>query len=285
VSKDPLTPFPLNGIDLATVSNEQLVLLGQSAPVLYHLLGTTIVRLSVNLILKFGSEIQMQEIEAMKCALSRTSVPTPKLHRYFFTHDKSRLLEKWGYIVSDYVEGNTLSDISNDLGPEQLQDIFGQIADIVSQLQAVHFDQPGPLGGGRCRGFWFSMYEAGPFHNKEQFNAWFTRNLEAGKRFGQARKDLPPFNYDSFVLVHQDLQPDNLILDPDGKVWIIDWGNAGAYPAIFESASIRMSLALLSTCKEFNDLLLPLIYDDAAERDHLEGAIWGILTGLIHRQG
>lgn len=274
MSKDPSTSFPLDGIDLATVSDKQLISLSKISPVIYRLWSTNVVRLSINLVLKFGDAIQMQEIEAMKCVLSRTKVPTPKLHRYFFTRPESSDFCQCGYIVMDYVEGNTLFDIWDTIDQEKRTDIFSQIADIVSQLQTVHFDQPGPLGGGRCRGFWFTDYEAGPFDNKEEFNVWFTHKLEISKQFGRARKDLPPFGYNSFVLVHQDLNPKNLILDSCGKVWIVDWGNAGAYPAIFEAARMCES----SIFDEFNALLLPRIYNDAAEREHLMGVIWSILV-------
>jgi serine/threonine protein kinase len=272
-SRDSSTSFPLNGIDLASISDEQLILMGQTAPVIYSLWSTRIVRLSVNLILKFGKAIQMQEIEAMKCVLSKTTVLTPKLHRYFFTQSESTF-DRCGYIVMDYVEGDTLFDIWNTISQEKCIDIFGQIASIVSQLQAADFEQPGPLGGGRCRGFWFTDYEAGPFNNREEFNAWFTHKLEISKQFGHAEKDLPPFDYTSFVLVHQDINPKNLVLDSGGKVWIIDWGNAGAYPAIFEAATMCES----SRFPEFNALLLPHIYNNTAEREHLLGFIWGVLV-------
>lgn len=216
----------------------------------------------------------MQEVEAMECVLSRTNIPTPKLRRYFFTQRGSPTSSQCGYIVMDYVDGKTLFETWNDIGPEKRTGIFEQIADTVSQLQDLRFDRPGPLGGGCCRGFWFSDYGAGPFNKSEEFNAWFTNKLEISKKVGRAKKDLPPFKYTSFVSVHQDLNPKNLILDSAGKVWIIDWGNAGAYPAIFEAATMCES----SRFDEFNALILPHIYNDAAERDHLMGALWAIMS-------
>jgi len=271
-SKNPSTPFPLNGIDLDTVSNEELISLGKTSPVIYSLGPTKIVRLSLNLLLKFGDAIQMQEVEAMKCALSRTTVRTPKLHRYFFTESNSGISDHCGYIVMDYVEGDILFRIWDSTDQEKREDIIRQVTDIVSQLQAVRFDKPGPLGGGRCRGFWFTEYDAGPFENKEEFNAWLTHKLEISKMVGQAKKDLPPFNFNSFVLVHHDLNPMNLMLDPSGNVWIIDWGAAGAYPPIFEAAT----MSARSRFPEFSELLLPHIYNNAEEIQHLMNILWGI---------
>lgn len=69
-----------------------------------------------------------------------------------------------------------------------------------------------------------------------------------------------------------DINPTNLILDPDGKVSIIDWGRAGAHPPILEAA--RMSVR--SRFKEFSELVLPCIEYDAEGIEHLKGVLWGI---------
>jgi aminoglycoside phosphotransferase (APT) family kinase protein len=267
-----MTPFPLNRINLDTRSNEELISLGETAPVIYSFGSTKVVRLSVGLVLKFGDAIQTQEVEAMKCVLSRTNVPTPKLRRYFFfTESQSGFPDECGFIVMDYLEGDVLFDIWNHLDDEKRKDIIQQVADHVSQLQAVHFEKPGPLGGGRCRGFWFTDYDAGPFENKNEINAWFTHKLEISKAVSQANKQLPPFDVNSFVLVHHDLNPVNLMLDSSGKVWIIDWGAAGAYP-ILEAGTMTAR----SRFKDFSNQLLPHIYNNQDEIQHLMGVLWGI---------
>ena len=40
------------------------------------------------------------------------------------------------------------------------------------------------------------------------------------------------------VLTHQDIAPRNLILDPFGQLWLIDWAYVGVYPKGFEQSSI-----------------------------------------------
>lgn len=220
----------------------------------------------------------MPEIEAMRLVLSRTTVATPRVHRYFFTKSESRIVDQCGYLVMDYIEGKTVEEIWDTVSHEQRTSIVSQVAGYVSQLRSIHFDEPGPLGGGKCRGFWFSMYEAGPFTNRAEFNAWFTRKLQMSKKFGYADKALPDFDYSTFVLLHNDLQPKNLILDCTGKIWIIDWGEAGAYPAIFEAAYMWAKSISKTKAESFERHLLLYLYDDPTEREHLMGTRWAIAT-------
>lgn len=43
----------------------------------------------------------------------------------------------------------------------------------------------------------------------------------------------PPFDFQQFVLVHQDISYRNIILDAAGMVWLVGWAHAGAYPRAF----------------------------------------------------
>ncbi len=58
------------------------------------------------------------------------------------------------------------------------------------------------------------------------------------QRSGNARQDIPPFNFLIFVLTHQDISPRNVILDTSGQVWLMDWAFAGAYPPYSEAATL-----------------------------------------------
>ena len=44
-------------------------------------------------------------------------------------------------------------------------------------------------------------------------------------------------DFDNLVMCHLDIHLRNLILDGQGKLWLIDWGFSGAYPPYFEFAS------------------------------------------------
>lgn len=53
--------------------------------------------------------------------------------------------------------------------------------------------------------------------------AWFNHKLTICKHYNHAPADIPPFDFQQFVLVHQDISPRNMILDAAGMVWLVDW--------------------------------------------------------------
>jgi serine/threonine protein kinase len=78
---------------------------------------------------------------------------------------------------------------------------------------------------------------------------------------GNARKNIPLFNFPTFVLPHQDISPRNLVLDPSGQVWLIDWAFACAYPPCFEAAT----LTELVPFPDFSEQLLERIHTNPQE--------------------
>lgn len=85
--------------------------------------------------------------------------------------------------------------------------------------------------------------------------AWFNHKLTVSKDFKRAPEDIPPFQFTKFVLVHKDISPRNIILDIAGRVWLLDWGHAGAYPSAFERAAITEQYRF----PEFNKMLLEVL--------------------------
>jgi hypothetical protein len=49
---------------------------------------------------------------------------------------------------------------------------------------------------------------------------------------------IPPTDQD-FVLTHHDLAPRNLMVDLNGKLWLLDWEYSGFYPIYFEYAAMQ----------------------------------------------
>jgi tRNA A-37 threonylcarbamoyl transferase component Bud32 len=274
-ARDPLTTFPLDNliVDISTMPQETLIAYGKSAPVLHSFGGVNIVRLSHDLVLKSGRGVLASEGETMSYVMKKfPGVRLPKVHRYFSVDCPLSYHGTEGYIVMDYVDGLSLDACWDKLSPDVHKDIATQVGAMVNQLQSVHFDHPGAIGGGVSRGIWFSDYGAGPFTTKAGFENWINWKLELGKACKQASADVPRISCNYFVLVHGDLSPRNVIVDTNDQVWLIDWGCAGFYPPIFEAASAKHQVQF----PKFAELLLPLIYNNAEELLQLENCHYGI---------
>lgn len=152
----------------------------------------------------------------------------------------------------DYIKGQNLGDCWKYLTKYQKNDVICQTAIIIKQLQSISIPTAGPLGGGPCRGKFFTDYGAGPFNSGAEIEAWFNHKLKICKDYNQAPQDTPLFNFQKFVLVHQDISPRNMILNAAGNIYLIDWAHAGAYPPAFERAAIVEQYRF----PEFNEMIL-----------------------------
>ena len=275
-SKDPSHKFPLEGCDIATVSEETLISLVDTAPVLHRFAGTKIVRLSRNLVLKAGADVLPSETYNMRYVAEVTSIRLPRIHRAFNIPGEGYHLTT-GYIVMDYIEGQCLADIWNVLEPERRENVVRQVAEMIRQLQSIHLSTPGPIGGGPCRGMWFTVYGAGPFQDRQQIEDWFNHKLAICKRLKNAKEDTPRFDFQTFVLTHHDICPRNLILDTSEHLWLIDWAFAGAYPPVFEAATIMRQHPFT----DFNQQVLQSINYDPEKIQQLESITYGLSTGAF----
>jgi tRNA A-37 threonylcarbamoyl transferase component Bud32 len=252
---------------------EEIIAYGKVAPALHSLGRTKVVRLSKTLVLKFGTTVLASEGETMRYVATKfPGVRLPQVYRCFNIDHPDSYSGVEGYIFMDYIEGPSLDTCWDELSPDIWESVVEQVAAMVDQLQSVHCDHPGVIGGGISHGMWFSDYGAGPFPTKEVFQKWITWKLNMSKLFKQALPDTLPLQCPCFVLVHGDLSPRNLVLDTSNQVWLIDWGCAGFYPPIFEAASAKHQLHF----KSFSQLLLPLIYNHPEELAQLEDCSYGI---------
>ena len=154
-----------------------MISLVESAPVLYKIGANRIVRLSRDLILKSGPSVLVSDAKTLRFVAAKTQIPVPRVHRAFQVDDKSQYFGTRGYIVIDYIDGEQLGDCWKQLSPEKQEDVVKQTVDIIAQLQDVVLEGAGPIGGGPCRGRFFTDYSAGPFKSGEEMEAWFNHKL------------------------------------------------------------------------------------------------------------
>ncbi|KAB8229917.1 uncharacterized protein BDW43DRAFT_314563 [Aspergillus alliaceus] len=261
--------FPLDDCDISQVSNETLTAFFNTAPALYSYEGTHIIRISRTLILKGGTGTRPCEANILKLVAEAgeregsRAIPLPKVHRTLNIESEDVILGVKCLILMDFVDGRSVEQCWGDLSQAERVDVVSQVASIITTLRSIPLSdqqqqKPGPVGCKCCvaRGFWFTDIGAGPFDSKEHLEAWFNDRLEISQKFHQAPDTVPPFHFDKLVLTHLDIAPRNLILDPDGKVWLIDWGDAGIYPDGFEVALLK---ARRFEAPVYTDMLLEML--------------------------
>ncbi|KAF2755639.1 hypothetical protein EJ05DRAFT_503099 [Pseudovirgaria hyperparasitica] len=255
-ARESSTAFPLDGLtfDISSMPEEDLVAYGNVAPVLYSLASMKVVRLSKSLVMKFGNTVLASEGETMKyVAMKFPKFMLPRVHRCFNIQE-------------------TISYFGDELSPGTRESVIKQVAVMINQLQSIRCDRPGGISGEKSRGMWFSDYGAGPFRSKEVFQDWIAWKLKMSKRYQHALPETLALECSTFVLVHGDISPRNLVLGNNNQIWMIDWGYAGFYPPIFEAATIKHQLQFQS----FSQLLLPHIYNHPEELAQLEACSYGI---------
>ncbi|KAK2738841.1 hypothetical protein FQN55_000397 [Onygenales sp. PD_40] len=275
------TKFPLDGCDISKVSDEALMALFDTAPVLHSYEGTRIVRLSQTLVLKGGinarpCEANILNLVSEKCG---SMIAVPKVHRVLNIETENVFFGCKCLIVMDFIKGKLVEECWEHLSEPERENVVAQVAFMITTLQSILVpQQPGPVGCRTClaRGYWFPDFGAGPFGSKEDLEAWFNNRLAISKRCRKAPDTVPPFRFDKLVLTHHDIAPRNLILGPDGKVVLIDWGDAGIYPEGLEAASLN---ARRSTAPVFTDMLLKIIPKHEEMTWQLKWIIFALTTG------
>ena len=142
--------------------------------------------------------------------------------------------------MKSYIDGQLLDEAWPELSYSIRYDIQEQSYQFMQQLHQLKSDTPGPVGNGISHGAFFTDYGVGPFASKGEMEDWFDGRLAVCRAFGLAHQSQQGFNglFQQLVMCRLDLHPRNLILDHQGKIWLIDWAYAGMYPVYFETASI-----------------------------------------------
>lgn len=251
----PGAQYPIDEEDLSRISQTQLVEAANSAPKIYVGSGVTVARVHPSAVLKYGREVRLSEARTMQYVTDHTTVRLPRVTQAWEEEDDDPADKNTGYILMNYIEGTVLSDFWSNMDREARREVHEQVAEFVRQLHSTVVDSPGPIGGDVCNGAVFTDYGAGPFKSIEGLNACFNERLSVCKQFG-SQLEMRPFTSSDFqplVLCHMDLFPRNIILDPNGKIWLLDWGYAGGYPAHFEEVVLR------GRAKDFTDDLLDVV--------------------------
>jgi hypothetical protein len=164
--------FPLEGRDIVQVTRDEIVNAIDLAPQIHQFLGgPSIARISSSMVVKHGRHIQLCEARNMQYVSEHTDIRLPKVIDAWEVQDRRTDDDdepNIGYIVMECVNGKQLSDIWPDLDPEGRLKVQSQLVEYIHQLRALKMDIPGPVGGGRSEGSFFTDYGAGTLIPKDR---------------------------------------------------------------------------------------------------------------------
>jgi len=210
-------------------------------------LSTTrkIVHISTNTIVKFGFQIDQAEARNMEfVAKNAPSIRVPKTIRTFQKTDECNALIT--YIVMEFIPGTVLSMCWKEMCEDRRENICDQVVNAITTLQSFKLQTIGPIGG---KEYWIAPREVlfSPSGTKAKtsisdLERWYDFALDLCKKMRRQPQDAPVFK-DSFgttlPMTHLDIAPRNIIVQDDDTICIIDWEDAGAYPAHFERMSLE----------------------------------------------
>ncbi|RMZ87185.1 hypothetical protein DV736_g5589, partial [Chaetothyriales sp. CBS 134916] len=221
--------------------------------------GTKVIKLTDQVVVKFGRSVRLQEASAQDLAFKNTDCEVlriPKVYRFF-----SQQESKWdsvGYLVMEKIDGVNLEQ----LGDWDKAEIVSRVTTVLNALHSIPGTCPGPISGGEAYGYLYAQKSSGTefstINDLESYLnerlAFFERKISLG---GQ-----------HLCLCHMDVAPRNFIMDVYGRLCLLDWATAGFYPRYFE----LWSLEFADTCSshQFGPVLLQSLKATAAETMEIE---------------
>jgi serine/threonine protein kinase len=225
-----------------------------------------------SVVVKYGSRVQLWEAQNMHHVASLPHMRVPKVFDAWET-------EEIGYIVMEYIDGRSLRDIWPVIPLDQRLDIYRQTQSMIEVLRQHKLSQPGPIGGGPSnRQTFFTEEGAGPVDSQSEIEGWFNERFHACKGFNRRNRGEPWFNghFNELVMCHLDLHTGNLLLDKQGKIWLIDWEYSGAYPPYFEEIAVPED----QNHPDFTQGLLRTIKTQKYEKD-IERLDFALSSGVL----
>ena len=228
---------------VAFCSSESRERLGQGSDTSF---AGRVVKISESAVIKFGIEVTESEANNQRGAyqlLDPSIVRVPRVYR-FFRQGRN------GYIVMEYIEGQTLTLPNN-------RHIMQRVADVLTHLATISYHIPGPFKSGIPRGLYWPEDEEISFKSMSDLERYFN------SRLSKSGPQLDLSNC-SAVLCHLDIAPRNILRQKDGSICLLDWEFAGFYPRVLE---VVMQRVFLGRDNGFNKILLDYTPDLTEEEE------------------
>ncbi|KAG8674087.1 hypothetical protein FPOAC1_000050 [Fusarium poae] len=141
---------------------------------------TRIVRLPIEPAVHDVWDKVCSEVCTMQYVRDHTNIPIPRVYAYGRSRLRHNTLARQVFIVSDYMDGKSLTKRMLRDSPEDFRRrFFGDIVDIFAQLRRIEFPQGGSLMPNAAVGIWPQFFTS-IFHREEAF----TPQSATDHRFG-----------------------------------------------------------------------------------------------------
>lgn len=144
-------------------------------------------------------------------------------------------------IIMDRITGQTLEQLWPTMGLRQTLRFGWDVRRVVVALRSLRSQSTGGLYTGKVISKWIQginmpVQHAAPAVFTDYLNWWLMR---ACPSVCKPHPELLLRTPSHHVLVHQDLVPRNMIMDSSNRLWIVDWGRAGYFPAFMEALAME----------------------------------------------
>jgi hypothetical protein len=198
----------------------------------YGYYGPRTVRIGPNTIVKFGTSVGLEELEAMRYVSENTTIPIPKVFAAWSIRKAVVIEMKFVDGISAWSQWSHLTQTERDALCNELVGYVEQLRRIIPPSQT----QVSSVLGGPVRDHRLGVYPCGPFDNMDDFHTFLREGTElsAYKEYNPQVVELHETKFIS-KFTHGDLHPRNVIIDKHGKILsIIDWDCAGWRPEYWE---------------------------------------------------
>jgi hypothetical protein len=194
-------------------------------------------------IVKYGTGVHLTEADSLSFVSANTSVPSPKLLGTYSHAEKT-------YLFMARLPGKPLTDKLSTLSQDELDVITGELKLITDELRSLGINQfekswyIGSVNGGPCRDDLFSCgyQNRGPFITEAEMYENVIERWDKATVHPRLRKPEIDFRRRLYAEIsgteirftHGDLVPGNILVENGHISGIVDWEQAGWYPAYWE---------------------------------------------------
>lgn len=219
-------------------------------------------------VVKVGHYIQEMEAITMAFVGFYTDIPVPQVYMV-----REATKDEEGLLVTEYVEGEQLNQVWDDLTATERDDIVSTVADYILQLRRLRFPYIGALDGKGVPDPFFHERGSRACYSEEAFLemlvALVEREVEGSDDTDEADDAVAglrrlPREERSFPMTHGSLNARNILVK-DGRVTaVVGWNASGIYPSWWEVCKTgffsqqefaRRLLLELEPCYEQRDVM------------------------------